>query len=157
MATAPQIEAQFGSIVPTRIFNSSLPPGVKSGYDKNSHTYRIPVLFNANQRVLGYTHKETVSLGHATLDNYLGTVAPGGTTETQLQFLSANILMHEVVHAIEHRAWFRSGLEHESEGGLMTGPPWDASGFSFTAGSSGLIPFSNTTTDRLRVAIGAKP
>ncbi|MGI0016396.1 MAG: hypothetical protein ACREBU_23495, partial [Nitrososphaera sp.] len=85
------------------------------------------------------------------VEAHMQRIAPNGATEDQFAFVSANAFMHEVVHSIEDRAPWRSFPEHESTG-LMRGTPW--SNWGWTQGSAGLIPFSSTTEDRLKTAMG---
>jgi RHS repeat-associated protein len=154
MAKRSEIQAQFNAIVPTVIFEGPLPEGRKQGYKRWENIYRIPVVWREGGTAIGKTTGSRISLRGETLEdefeNYDGTL----TTENK-QYVAANCLMHEMVHAIENRNYLRAFPQHESTG-LMKGFPFSWDTFSIDDSKDGLIPFSSTTVKRLKSAVGKR-
>ena len=156
IAKAPAIEAQYRQATQLRIMNGGLPAGVSAGYDQPTHTYNVLVQYVSGGTVLGNTPSSTVNLYPDNIVADLKDHAPDTATADNFAFMTANIFSHELVHAIENRASIRSFPEHES-GGLMKGFPYSFSGFSWSTGSQGMIPFSNVTEQRLETGLGERP
>jgi RHS repeat-associated protein len=155
IATKANIESHFSNIVKLTVREGTLSVDDR-GYDSGLNEYKISVAFQKSlklygKEILGNGVYGLVQLNTTSFDEQVEDYS-GSNRDN----IAANVLAHEVVHAIySNGSLLRTFPDHEGSG-LMQGPPFSRTGFPRDEAQNGLIPFSSTTRKRLRTAVGKR-